>query len=116
MKLLISGSRNIDEFDLSLYVPSETSVIITGGAIGIDALAEKYAKEHNIDTIIIKPQYNLYGRYAPLKRNEEMVNLADKVLIIWDGSSRGTKYTADFARKLNKLQKVIIKNELVDHF
>lgn len=110
MKLLISGSRNITAFDLSLYVPSETSVIITGGAKGIDSLAEKYAKEHNIDTIIIKPQYDLYGRYAPLKRNEEMVNLADKVLIIWDGSSRGTKYTADFAQKQNKLLEVIIKS------
>ncbi len=108
MKLLISGSRNITEFDLSSYIPLETSTIISGGAKGIDAVAEKCADQHNIDKIIIKPQYHIYGKYAPIKRNEEMVDIADKVLIIWDGTSRGTKFTAAYAKKQNKLLDIII--------
>lgn len=102
MKLLIAGSRSITEFDLEGHIPPEVTVIISGGAKGIDTLAEQYADAHGIEKIIIKPDYNRYKRGAPLKRDEEMVELADAVLVIWDGVSRGTKYTADYARKKNK--------------
>ena len=108
MKLLIAGSRGLDRFDLSGHVPPETEVIISGGAKGIDTVAEKYADDHGIEKLIIRPSYELYGRAAPIKRNEEMVDLADAVLIIWDGHSRGTKYTADYAAKKNKNVKIVL--------
>ena len=102
MKLLIAGSRSIKDFDLDPYVPLDTELIISGGAIGIDTIAEKYADSHNIPKKIIRPNYELYGKRAPLIRNEEMVDMADVVLIVWDGCSRGTKYTEQYARKKNK--------------
>lgn len=37
-----------------------------------------------------------------LRRNEEMVRLCDSALIFWDGKSKGTKHTIDYAKKLNK--------------
>lgn len=74
MKLLIAGSRSIDAFDLAEHIPPETDLIISGGAAGIDTA-------------------------APVWRNEEMVRMADAILVIWDGKSRGTKYTADYAKK-----------------
>ena len=112
MKLLIAGSRSIKNFDLSPYIPEETSLIISGGASGVDALAEQYADSKKMPKVIIKPQYNLYGRAAPLKRNNEMVDMADVVLVIWDGISRGTKYTIDYARKMNKDVIVIEKKNI----
>jgi len=102
MKLLIAGSRTIDEFDLSKYIPKGTDLIITGGAKGIDALAEKYADENGIKKQIFHPNYERFGRVAPIKRNEEMVKLADEVLIIWDGKSKGSKYVAQYAARLSK--------------
>ena len=102
MKILVVGSRNIDEFDLSPYIPKETTLIISGGAKGIDAIAEKYADEHKISKLILLPQYNLYGKSAPIKRNETMVNIADTVIIVWDGNSRGTKSTLQYSKKKNK--------------
>ena len=39
MKLLIAGSRSIEAFDLTEYVPSDVDLIITGGANGIDKIA-----------------------------------------------------------------------------
>ncbi len=108
MKLLIVGSRSIENFDLSDYIPSNTELIISGGARGIDSLAEKYADDFRISKLVLRPQYDLYGRAAPIKRNELMVEMADQVLVVWDGKSRGTKYTVEYAKKKNKVLNVIL--------
>ena len=102
MKLLIVGSRNITHFDLSPYISNDIDTIISGGANGIDTLAEQYADQMRLSKYIIRPHYSLYGRAAPLKRNEEMVDMADKILIIWDGHSKGTQHTISYAKKKNK--------------
>ncbi len=102
MKLLVVGSRSITEFDLSPYISNNVDTIISGGAIGIDTLAEQYADFHHLSKYIIRPRYDLYGRAAPLFRNEQMVDIADAVLIVWDGSSNGTKHTLQYVKKTNK--------------
>lgn len=102
IKLLIAGSRSVGHFDLSSHVPPDTTLIISGGAKGIDALAEQYADEHRISKLILRPEYERFGRAAPIKRNEQMVDMCDRVLIVWDGTSRGTKHTADYAQKQGK--------------
>ena len=107
MKLLVAGSRSIKEFDLSPYVPKETELIISGGAEGVDKLAEEYADAHRMSKLILRPRYELYGRAAPLKRNEKMIEIADAVLVIWDGKSRGARYTVEYARKKNKKLTVV---------
>ena len=102
MKLLIVGSRSITDFDLSPYIPTNVNAIISGGAGGIDNLAEQYADSHRISKYIIRPRYDIYGRAAPLKRNEIMVEMADAVLIVWDGKSKGSQYTYKQAKKMGK--------------
>ena len=102
MKLLIVGSRSIKNFDLSPYVSTDVDTIISGGAAGIDRLAEQYADLHRLTKYIVQPRYDLYGRAAPLKRNEQMVDMADAVLIVWDGQSKGAKYTLEYAKKTKK--------------
>lgn len=108
MKLLIVGSRSITDYDISPHIPAETELIISGGANGVDTLAEKYADKHKISKLILRPQYKLYRKGAPLKRNDRMVELCDKVLVFWDGASRGTKHTIDYAKKLGKPIEVIV--------
>ena len=102
MKLLIAGSRSITDFDFTKYIPPETELIICGGAKGIDTAAENFADKKKISKLVLRPNYSLYGKAVPLKRNEVMVNLAERVLIIWDGKSKGTKSMLDFAEKLGK--------------
>ncbi len=112
MKLLIAGSRSIKDFDLSEYVTEDVDLIICGGADGIDRIAENYADKKRISKLVLRPRYELYGRTAPLKRNEQMVDMADAVLIVWDGVSRGTAYTVSYAKKcLKPLTLIILKKE-----
>ena len=114
MKLLIVGSRSITDFDLSPYVSADVDTIISGGAGGVDTLAEQYADTHRLSKYIIRPQYNRYHRAAPLKRNEQMVNMADEILIVWDGQSKGTQHTIKYAKKTNK-KLTIIQCYLIPH-
>ncbi len=102
MKLLIVGSRSVGAFDLSPYISADVDTIISGGANGIDTLAEQYADAHRLSKYILRPRYDLYGRAAPLRRSEQMVDIADAVLVIWDGQSKGTNHTVKYTQKTGK--------------
>lgn len=102
MKLLIVGSRSITSFDLATYIPSDIDTVISGGACGVDTLAEQYADLHRLSKYILRPRYDIYGRAAAIKRNEQMVDMADAVLVVWDGISKGAEYTLKYAQKKNK--------------
>ncbi len=108
MNVLIVGSRNIDNIDITPHIPNDVTHIISGGAKGVDTFAEQYADKHKISKSIFRPRYDLYKRCAPLKRNDKMVDICDKVIAFWDGKSRGTKHTIDYARKAGKDVDVII--------
>lgn len=108
MKLLIAGSRSVTKLELEKYLPENVDCIITGGAAGVDTIAEKYADERGIFKIIIKPEYRLYGRAAPLMRNIAMVDMCDTVMAFWDGISKGTKHTIDYAKSSGKEVMVFI--------
>ncbi len=76
--------------------------IISGGAGGADKNAERFSKEHNIPIIIIRPDYNTYGKQAPLIRNEEIVKGADCIICFWDKESRGSRNALNHAKNHNK--------------
>lgn len=99
MKVAIIGSRSIAEAEIGKYIPPDTDLIISGGAVGIDTLAEKYADEHGIKKLILYPNYELYGRSAPLIRDKLIVDHADLVIAFWDGESSGTEYTISYAKR-----------------
>ena len=108
MKLAIIGSRSANRIEIDRYIPAEVTEIVSGGADGIDTLAKKYAIRKQIPLKEFLPAYHLYGRAAPIKRNEEIAEYADQALAFWDGSSKGTQHTIRFFQKRNKPITVIL--------
>ncbi len=104
-KLAIVGSRNINE--LKGEIP-DCSTVVSGGAKGVDHAAEQYAKENDIPLEVHLPDYEKYGKGAPLVRNKLIVDSADFVLAIWDGKSQGTKFVIDYCTKQGKPHEVRI--------
>lgn len=115
MKIAVIGSRNFkDKKLLKTVLDAETQIteLITGGAVGADTLAEKWAKEKSrfggpISITIIKPNYEKFGKYAPLERNNKIIDSAEKVIAFWDGQSKGTQYVIKECQRLGKPLKVI---------
>ena len=107
MKMAILGSRNLTNIALEKYVLDDVDEIVSGGAVGVDSCAAEYAKFRKIKLTEFIPEYERYGRAAPIVRNKKIVDYADKILVFWDGSSKGTLSVIKYAEKIGKPIKVI---------
>ena len=106
MRIAVVGSRGVTVKNLEQYLPP-CDGIISGGAKGEDACAAEYAHAHGIALVELLPQYDLYGRAAPIVRNREIVDMADEIVAFWDGASKGTKSVIDYANRIGKPCRVI---------
>ena len=113
MKIAIVGSRGlkITAEELERCLPENVTEIISGGARGIDSCAREYAVLRGIPLKEFLPEYERYGRAAPLRRNLEIVESAGLVLAFWNGSSRGTKFVIDACKKRGVPVKVFLQSK-----
>lgn len=102
MKVAIVGSRTLSVNNLAKYIPEDTLEIVSGGAEGVDRCAKEFSKTHNIRYTEFRPEYTKYKRYAPLKRNLDIINYSDYIVAFWDGQSKGTKFVIDKCIELKK--------------
>ena len=107
MKLAIIGSRNVMVSDIGKYI-SNAEEIVSGGAKGVDSCVAEYARENGLRLTEFLPQYDRYGRAAPIVRNREIVDYSDKIIAFWDGSSKGTLSVIKYAQKMGKPCEIII--------
>ena len=101
MRVAVIGSRGLQVDDLENYLPDGVTEIVSGGARGIDTCAKNYALLHGLKLTEFLPEYEKYGRAAPLRRNITIIEHADLVLAFWDGKSRGTKSVIVNCKKRN---------------
>ena len=106
MKIAIVGSRSVTVDNIGDYISKEDE-IVSGGAKGADRCAANYARQNGCKLTEFFPEYERYGRAAPIKRNHTIVDYADKVIVFWDGRSKGTLSVIQYARKIGKPCEVI---------
>lgn len=109
MKVAVIGSRTIKNFNLSEFLPEGTTELVSGGAAGVDTVAQRYSDKTGIPITVFRPKYDKYPpKRAPLMRNLEIIDYADIVLAFWDGKSRGTKHVIDNCRARGKEVKIYL--------
>ena len=108
MKIAVVGSRTIKDVSLEEYIGGEAEEIVSGGAVGVDSCAAEYAKIKGLKLTEFLPEYKDYGRAAPIVRNKKIVDHADKVLVFWNGKSKGALSVIDYAKKTGKPCEVIL--------
>lgn len=115
MKVLVCGSREATQRMIDYTIALVMSMkekgyeLIVGDAPGIDRAAIVIAEKFDIPTTVYAPEnYRPRVPGAILKghdylgRDRAMVDAADMVVGVWNGSSKGTKYTVDYAVKQKK--------------
>jgi hypothetical protein len=104
MKLAVVGSRNFEDLEkLSLeldrlHAKNTITLIISGGAVGADSLAEVWAKSKSIPVQIFKPDWKKHGKSAGFIRNRDIINSCDSCIAFWDGVSKGTLNSINLAK------------------
>jgi hypothetical protein len=107
VKLLICGSRSIKDPEVIQRAVTTSGFepiteVVTGGAPGVDTLADRWAHDNFIDRTVMHANWGGRGKGAGYHRNERMVSYSDAVVAIWDGSSKGTAHTIQIARNKGK--------------
>lgn len=116
MWLSIVGSREFNdyvkfckimEFIKITYLKNIVG-IVSGGANGIDSMAEKWAKENSLQLKVFHADWKKYGKAAGPIRNQQIVDFMHRMVAIPkiepDGSySKGTANSIKLAEKAGKI-------------
>ena len=115
-RLVVAGCRTFTDYsklsdELDRYLQNKITrfnvIIISGNADGADKLAERYATEHNLSLERYPALWKKYGKSAGPIRNRQMAEVADAVIVFWDGESKGTKNMIESAKQANISCKVV---------
>lgn len=79
--------------------PFQIGELVSGGARGVDSLAEEYAENNNIDLTVMEADWDTFGSFAGPRRNSEMADYAEAGVIIRVDESAGSTDMLKKARK-----------------
>lgn len=108
MVVAIVGSRSIENKDLIFsYLDEfrkyiEFDMIVSGGAIGVDALAYSYAVENGITFVCHPPKPEDGYPKKFFRRNIRIVDHCEILIAFHKDNSRGTAHAISTARKRGK--------------
>ncbi len=104
-KVAIVGSRdykNLDQVKEFIEAFPEDTIIVSGGAIGVDTIAEEKAEELGLKIKIFFPDWAKFKKAAGPIRNKKIVDYADLVVAFWRKKSKGTGSTIKLALEAKK--------------
>lgn len=90
------------------YIQEYICAIISGKADGPDKFGERWGRKKGLEIAEFPPDSKRKHRYH--YRNRLIVEDSDIIIAFWDGSSTGTMYTVEYARRLGKPVFIIKKD------
>lgn len=132
MKVAIVGDREITDYSVIEKAVEQSGFniteVVSGGARGVDNLAERWARDHNVPCKVFKADWNnlrapgavvktnkwrkKYNANAGFQRNQDIVDYAEAVIAIQpNGPTSGTQ---DTVRKTKKAKKPLHYYEKAD--
>lgn len=107
--ILVNGTRgyyNYYEFNVEMSkllrekFAGKTVIFVSGKArSGADDMIITYCKTYGYPWVEMPADWERLGKRAGFIRNIEMVDVSSHLVSFWDGKSRGTKHTIDYANK-----------------
>lgn len=114
-RVIVAGSRNITDYAWVDRVLSknltESAVIVSGGAKGVDMMGERWAKENRRRCIrfpCTDAEWNRWGKPAGMVRNKLMGTFGTALIAFWDGHSPGTQGMITFGKE----QGLVVRTKL----
>ena len=102
MRTIIAGTKSFvtyqDLVDAITSAPFNITAIIAGTTRRIDEISEQYARERHLPLCRFSPDVETYGDKAIDVSNNDMVSVADALIVLWSGMSDDTKYITEAAR------------------
>lgn len=108
ISVAIIGSRLFNDYDLlektveqqcKEWDITNIDFIVSGGCKGADKLGERFAKDHNIKTMILLPDWKKYGKSAGFRRNVDIISNATHVIAFPSKQGTGTQHSIKLAQK-----------------
>jgi hypothetical protein len=108
MKLIIAGSRDITDYNAlrtaiiasGLWKKYNKAIeVVSGKARGVDTLGEIFAERNNLVLHSKPADWDRLRKRAGYVRNAEMADMADALLLLWDGKSRGSQHMYNLAKQ-----------------
>lgn len=94
MRVIIAGGRNITDpqsvIDAVVASGFEVTEVVSGGAPGVDANGEAWARARGLPVRVFPADWDAHGNAAGPIRNRQMADYAEALIAIHDGESRGT--------------------------
>lgn len=119
LRIAIVGCRDYDDYKYfgemvdqylqqvkDLY-PNRPIELYSGGAPGIDDMAEDYAQDHNYPFKRIDADWEKDPKIAGFIRNQKLAESVEWVLSFWDGLSTGTADMRNRAMSLRRRLRTI---------
>ena len=113
-RVIVAGSRSFN--DMNLLIEKLDKIlsnfrgeveIVSGGAKGADLLGEAYATLRGHRVKVFEAQWDVHGKSAGYKRNEEMAKHSTHCVTFWDGNSPGTRHMQNIAKRTGLKTRVI---------
>ena len=106
MKIVIAGSRSFHDYQLLCQTLARErhriTQVLTGGARGAEQLGYRWASKHAVKHQLFRADWERFGKSAGVRRNHQMAQAGDMLLVFWDGQSPGTAHMVQCMQQLGK--------------